>query len=208
MFKKVAEKEKTKLVALGHHKDDFIETALMQFKRSPSLPFYGIKSRNEIYGMEIVRPLLNKYKDELIDYLEKKEIKYGIDETNNQLIYERNRVRSRMSSKSKIEKDDIYNHFVELNKSKEKANKEFEIEYKAWKKSGYERKFFVESDNKERLIHELLNQIGVSSRLTKIDSIVRNIDANNSRKYRVGQGLSIGVEKGKIVVKDNNENWS
>ena len=208
MLKEVADQEKVNLVALGHHKDDFIETAMMQFRKSPSLPFYGIKKENTVYGMKVIRPLLDKYKNELVEYLDKNNIKYGIDETNLEPTYTRNKVRIGISEITPEQKEEKYKLFTEMNKRKEQANKDFEKEFENWKSNEYSRELYILSDNKERLIHELLTSMGVTSRKTKVDAIVRHIDANNLKKYRIGAGLVLSVEKGKIIVLDKNNNWS
>ena len=92
-FKKVCDKEKIKVVYVAHQMDDNIETYLMQIKRNTSVNCYGIAKNVNINGLKIYRPLLNKTKDQLVEYLTKKNIEYGIDESNYTNQYERNRVR-------------------------------------------------------------------------------------------------------------------
>ena len=47
-YKQIANELEITKVFLGHHKDDFIETAIMQESRSNDLPFYGIEKINKI----------------------------------------------------------------------------------------------------------------------------------------------------------------
>ena len=105
-FKKVCDKEKIKVVYVAHQMDDNIETYLMQIKRNTSVNCYGIAKNININGLKIYRPLLNKTKEQLVQYLTRKNIEYGIDESNNTNQYERNRVRhnkvDKMSYSDKI----------------------------------------------------------------------------------------------------------
>jgi tRNA(Ile)-lysidine synthase len=57
-YKDVANKVKAKDIYLAHHKDDFIETAIMQEEKSKDLPFYGIDKVKTYEGFTIKRPLL------------------------------------------------------------------------------------------------------------------------------------------------------
>jgi len=45
----------------GHHRDDFLETAIMQQESNRVPEFFGIKRKREIDGMNIVRPFINIY---------------------------------------------------------------------------------------------------------------------------------------------------
>ena len=89
-FKQILEKEKANFIALGHHLQDQQETFFYRILRGCSLS--GITAMNlkeNIY----IRPLLNISKDEILKYLNKNNIKYLIDKTNNSELYLRNRIR-------------------------------------------------------------------------------------------------------------------
>ena len=131
-FKKVCDKEKIKVVYVAHQMDDNIETYLMQIKRNTSVNCYGIAKNVIINGLKIYRPLLNKTKDQLVQYLNRKNIEYGIDESNNTNQYERNRVRhskvDKMSYPDKLKVVDKINNeniklFAEINETNRFINK-------------------------------------------------------------------------------------
>jgi tRNA(Ile)-lysidine synthase len=46
---------------MAHHKDDFIETALMQQKSNRLPSYFGIKRKNYLYEMHIYRPYVLSY---------------------------------------------------------------------------------------------------------------------------------------------------
>ncbi|WP_099203712.1 tRNA lysidine(34) synthetase TilS [Miniphocaeibacter massiliensis] len=78
-------------IAVGHHKDDSVETVIMNFIRgSGTNGLIGIKEKND----NIIRPILCVAKSEILEYLNRKDINYVIDETNYENDYKRNQVRN------------------------------------------------------------------------------------------------------------------
>ena len=98
-FAECVNKYKLDGVLVGHHKDDLLETYLIQKKRQGTVSFYGLKKETIIFDVKIIRPLLKYTKNDLLSYCLKHNIKYGIDESNLTDSYLRNRIRH-----SKIEK--------------------------------------------------------------------------------------------------------
>ena len=80
-------------VLLGHHEDDVLETYFMQEEKKLTPSYYGIKDEIIYEGIRVKRPLIKYTKKELVDYCENNNIKYFIDETNNEDNYTRNRIR-------------------------------------------------------------------------------------------------------------------
>ena len=78
----------------AHHGDDLIETILMRLTRGSNLNGYlGFKKESIKDGYSILRPLVYTTKQELEDYCNKYNIKYGVDKTNKSTKYTRNRYR-------------------------------------------------------------------------------------------------------------------
>ena len=120
-FKEIYDKKDCKCLFVGHHKDDFIETYLMQKNRNSIVEYYGLIKENNIQGMRVIRPLLNYSKAQLEEYCKERNIEYGIDETNFDLKYSRNKLRHEVVSKMKEEeKDKIVKEVNEINKEREK----------------------------------------------------------------------------------------
>ena len=154
-FKKVCEKEDIKVVYVAHHMDDNIETYLMQLKRNTSVNFYGIAKNITINGLTVYRPLLNKTKLQLIEYLDNKKIEYGIDESNNTNKYERNRIRH-----SKVDKMSYSDKLKTVEKIKKENNKLL-VEFKETNKfinkyQKYPYESFINFKYFDRLIRTLL----------------------------------------------------
>jgi tRNA(Ile)-lysidine synthase len=77
-------------IATAHHKDDSIETVLMNMMRGTGLK--GIRGIPPVHG-KIVRPLLCFFKEELMSYASEKKISYRLDASNLEADYDRNKIR-------------------------------------------------------------------------------------------------------------------
>lgn len=88
-FNKIAKDEGK--IAVAHHKDDQVETILMNILRGSALSgLVGMKWRNN----NVIRPLLGVSKLEILSFLEDNNIDYCTDSTNKENIYQRNRIRN------------------------------------------------------------------------------------------------------------------
>ena len=77
-------------VITGHHLDDRIETFLFNAARWSKLTWLiNMKEKSWV----IIRPLINKTKSEILEYLDKNNLKYNIDETNFDTNITRNKIR-------------------------------------------------------------------------------------------------------------------
>ncbi len=94
-FKELAKKKKAKFIITAHHADDNLETILLNLSRGATLK--GLSGMQEIEKISnnlfLFRPLLFISKNEIIDYLKFKKIKYRTDKSNKNLIYKRNHIR-------------------------------------------------------------------------------------------------------------------
>jgi tRNA(Ile)-lysidine synthetase-like protein len=107
-FKEVVKETGSKGVLTAHHRDDVLETYLWQNQRGHRVKRYGIGKEVEIYGVKIVRPLLDKYKKDLVEYCAENLVEYGEDESNYSNKYLRNRIRKQLSTKSTEFKVAVY----------------------------------------------------------------------------------------------------
>jgi len=88
-LKGVKNKEKADLIALGHNFDDKIENFFIRLLRGSG---FGLSQMSYLDG-DILRPLLDLRKNEIIDYLEENKIAFYNDPTNKSEDYLRNKVR-------------------------------------------------------------------------------------------------------------------
>lgn len=94
LFEEILEEVDGNKIATAHNKDDQIETFLFKMMRGTSLQgLEGIKIKTEIKNMNLIRPISEVYKKDIINYLNKNEIQYRIDKTNFENEFTRNSIR-------------------------------------------------------------------------------------------------------------------
>ncbi|MDO4691023.1 MAG: tRNA lysidine(34) synthetase TilS [Fusobacterium sp.] len=89
-FREVSKQVFANKIATAHNKDDQIETFLFKLIRGSSLE--GLEGINA-NKFNIIRPISEIYKDDILNYLNKNKIQYKIDETNFESDYTRNSIR-------------------------------------------------------------------------------------------------------------------
>ena len=93
----IAQSEGYDYIAVAHHKDDQAESILAHLIRGTGLNgLTGMAVVSNDYTVPVVRPLLDVTKEELLLYLKEKDISYCIDSTNEDVRYQRNRIRHRI----------------------------------------------------------------------------------------------------------------
>ncbi len=86
-----------KKIALGHQRDDQVETLLMRLIRGSGLRgLASIPPARRVGNRLIIRPLIEVSRKEIISYLNQRRIKYRIDSSNLKTDYLRNRVRIKL----------------------------------------------------------------------------------------------------------------
>lgn len=89
-FEQLRQKHGAQAISVAHHQDDSVETVLLNLIRGTGIRgLTGIAAKNEY----IVRPLLCVTRNEIIEYLDKRQLSYVEDSTNNEDIYSRNKIR-------------------------------------------------------------------------------------------------------------------
>ncbi|MCP4336889.1 MAG: tRNA lysidine(34) synthetase TilS [Mycoplasma sp.] len=199
-FKNLYDKYQCKSLLLGHHKDDFLETAIMQINDNRKPKQFGIKRVSIVNGMKIMRPFIKKYwKQDILNICERLNIPYVIDVSNSETIYTRNQVRKEIEKLTPKEKKDQFSWFQLSNRILDKKNKKVNIYYKKWCKSNFSLFTFGYMKFKNELVFNFLHDnnkdIKVSS--NKIKSIIQWIEADNSkREYKI---------KDKVFIKKENK---
>jgi tRNA(Ile)-lysidine synthase len=94
---RVARTVKARRIALGHNFDDQAETVLMRILRGAGLyGLTGILPKRQICGFQIVRPLIEIRRKEILRFLKKKHVRARMDLSNFDDIYFRNKIRNRL----------------------------------------------------------------------------------------------------------------
>ena len=112
-FNELMNKYHAKYLMTAHHGDDLIETIMMRIVRGSNLKGYiGIPKISTNNNYSLVRPLLYVTKDEIFDYLEKNDIGYVIDKSNDDIKYTRNRYRKQLLPFLKNEDLNVHKKFL------------------------------------------------------------------------------------------------
>src|SRR5659263_63692 len=88
----LSEKVGAEAIALAHTADDQVETILMRVFEGAGIG--GLKGIPRETGDGIVRPILDEWKEDILNYLKKRKIPYRIDRSNFDTRFERNWVRN------------------------------------------------------------------------------------------------------------------
>ena len=93
----IAHSEGYDYIAVAHHKDDQAESILAHLIRGTGLNgLTGMAVVSHDYDIPVIRPLLDVTKAELLAYLADRKLTYCIDSTNDDIRYQRNRIRHRI----------------------------------------------------------------------------------------------------------------
>jgi tRNA(Ile)-lysidine synthase len=93
----VAKKIRAKKIVLGHTKDDQAETALMRVIRGSGL--YGLSAilpKRSVANFDIVRPLIETERKDVLFFLKKIKMRFRIDESNLDEKFFRNKIRKKL----------------------------------------------------------------------------------------------------------------
>lgn len=128
-FEELIENYDAKYLMTAHHGDDLIETILMRIVRGSTLKGYSGFSRIvEKNNYTIVRPLITLTKDEIVRFVENNNIKYAIDNSNNEDHYTRNRYRHTVLPFLKQEEYNVHKKFLKFSETLLENNKYIEKE--------------------------------------------------------------------------------
>lgn len=86
------------IILTGHHQDDQLETLLLALKRgSGSTGLQGIQSVQPFYTGHLIRPLLIFSRQQIMDYAQSHQLKWVEDESNQNIDFDRNFIRQKIS---------------------------------------------------------------------------------------------------------------
>lgn len=187
----MANENDCEVIMVAHQLDDVLETYLMQKKRGSVPSYYGIKESINFKNCIINRPLLDKTKKDLENYCLENGVSFGIDESNLSDDYQRNRIRHQIiDNLSKEAKLKMIDEISELNKEKQKKEKEYEILVEHNKFCSIE---LFEKINDKNLFLRLFIDKGLSSNY--ITEVTKQL--LNSEKFQI-------EFKDKLLIKEYN----
>lgn len=216
-FEEVREKEKAQKIVTAHHANDNAETVLMNILRgSGTAGLKGIEPiRKNEKNVVFVRPLLNCTKEEIYEYCKEKNLQPKIDKSNQENVYNRNKVRNILIPF--LEKEWNPNIVATLNRLSELARQENQYIERQTQKA-YEDMVLEEGKDsivlslkkwngqdfviKSRVIRYTINRLlGTTKDIEKIhiEDIIKLCENNVGNKYLIpNKKVKVLVNKGKI----------
>lgn len=190
-FSDVIKIHPNKFILTAHHKNDDIETMILQINRNNIVDYYGLKEKNDIFGVTVIRPILNYTKLEIIEYLTKNNISFYDDPTNYEQERQRNILRANL-------KNIDYNHYKNLKISLNQKVKEEKNKIKNIANGKYISKkiYSTLSDNeKKRLLNFLLNYNLGYSNSNLINICLMRLKSNKSFEDNLKNNISLFQDK-------------
>ena len=213
-FFEIYEKVGANKIATAHNKDDQIETFLFRLIRGTSLQgLEGIKIKNN----NIIRPISEIYKKDILEYLNKNEIQYKIDKTNFENEFTRNSIRLDLipfiEERYNIKfKDKIFSLIEEIRENNQNNSLSLSNYTDSENRIILEKIKFLSDFDKKNLFSLFLNQKNIEFNRNKIDEINSLIKSNGTKKidldktYRIVKDythLYIEVKKEDCVINNN-----
>lgn len=202
VLEKVFQKEGFTKIATGHNLDDNVETFIFRLLRGTSIR--GLKGIPRVRE-NIIRPILQFEKTNIVNFLEELNQKFIIDYTNDEIDYTRNFIRNEVFPKfiqiNPRFKDKINNLILEINDRDEKIKSQnTEV-----------------SMSKDKFVRYLENKGVKEISREKIDKIYENIfnengliDSKGSKEFYLGNGKILQKKYGqlKIVEKEEKKDYN
>lgn len=193
-FKEIYDKYNCVELIIAQHKDDFIENAIMQWKSKRNPYFFGINKTNNVFNMNISRPMIYKYwKLEIYEFANNNAIPYNDDCTNFTNDYTRNQIRAIFSDKPLIIKEILLKSFKVINIEKSLQKIKIIKKYYCWSKTSFNINFLLENDSYAidlifKYIIENFKEKDIKISKNIINSIYRFLISQNGNKSFVLSG--------------------
>ncbi len=119
IFEQVARRVGANKIAVAHHKNDVAETMLFHLCRGTGIA--GLCAMTPVRG-NLIRPLLVLDREEIVAYLQEKQVQYCNDSTNEDTTYTRNYIRKEILPRLKEVNPKVIDHMVQTAHLLEGAN--------------------------------------------------------------------------------------
>ncbi|MGY6171796.1 tRNA lysidine(34) synthetase TilS [Candidatus Mycoplasma pogonae] len=207
-FHQIYQSQNCEVLLTAHHKDDYIETYLLQKQTKRKPMFWAMQQNQKLYEMQIYRPLLHKYwKHQILQKLAKDKIIYGIDISNFETIYTRNAIRKNLSYRSQFFKTYLYWKIRFLNIGKSFQNFWIQLEFQKWETTNFAINYFNKSKKKDQILFIFLNKNIKKLKLNskKLYNIKQFINSNtHAKQYILNDHHTLIKQAGNLIIKKTN----
>jgi len=206
-FSEIYEKVGANKIATAHNKDDQIETFLFRLIRGTSLQgLEGIKIKNN----NIIRPISEIYKKDILEYLNKNEIQYKIDKTNFENEFTRNSIRLNLipfiEERYNIKfKDKIFSLIEEIRENNQNNSLNLTDYADSKNRIILEKIKFLSNFDKKKLFSLFLNKKNIEVNRNKIDEINSLIKSNGTKKIDLDKSYRVVKDYAHLYIEDKKE---
>lgn len=199
-FASLAKEVKANSIFVAHHKDDLIETYLLQKRRGGNVSYYGLKDMVDIKGLTVIRPLLGYDKVNILEYCKLHNIPYHDDESNLSKKYLRNKIRLEIvNNMTSMEKEQLLTKINMKNEVLTYKEQRCDQNMKACVKNNIINLECFKKLNEEDSLHLLHRYIKENTFYEKINlsksylkELVRLIKTRNgSKSYEIGRKFEL-----------------
>ena len=207
-FSEIYEKVGATKIATAHNKDDQIETFLFRLIRGTSLQgLEGIKIKNN----NVIRPISEIYKKDILEYLNKNEIQYKIDKTNFENEFTRNSIRLDLipfiEERYNIKfKDKIFSLIKEIRENNQNNSLNLSDYTDSENRIILEKTKFLSNFDKKNLLSLFLNKKNIEVNRNKIDEVSSLIRSNGTKKIDLDKSYRIVKDYTYLYIEDKKEN--
>ena len=209
-FSEIYEKVGANKIATAHNKDDQIETFLFRLIRGTSLQgLEGIKIKNN----NIIRPISEIYKKDILEYLNKNEIQYRIDKTNFENEFTRNSIRLDLipfiEKRYNIKfKDKIFSLIEEIKENNQNNSLNLTDYTDLENRIILEKIKFLSNFDKKNLFNLFLNKKNIEVNRNKIDEINSLIKSNGTKKIDLDKSYRVVKDYIHLYIEEKKENYT
>ena len=206
-FSEIYEKVGANKIATAHNKDDQIETFLFRLTRGTSLEgLEGIKTKNN----NIIRPISEIYKKDILEYLNKNEIQYKIDKTNFENEFTRNSIRLDLipfiEERYNIKfKDKIFSLIEEIRENNQNNSLNLSDYTDSKNRILLEKIKFLSNFDRKNLLGLFLNEKNIEVNRNKIDEINSLIKSNGTKKIDLNKTYRIVKNYTHLYIEEKRE---
>lgn len=170
-------------IAVAHHKDDSVETVLLNLIRGTGIKgLTGISPKNG----HIIRPLLCVSRSEIENYISDREIPYVTDSTNEQDIYTRNYLRINIIPRLQVINPSVKESIIRTSQNVSEAEKVYSESIRGsieilFRDNKINISQLKETASPQAVLFEILSPLGFSA--STIEDIFQSVDATPGKVF-------------------------
>lgn len=208
-FKEIYEQYNCKYLVVAHHLNDSLETYILQKRRNNIVKHYGLDYKTKLLNMDVIRPLVNVKKEEILKYCLDNNINYSIDKSNYDNKYARNKIRNtELLNMNDLEIEKIINRMNKDNESNDLFFKKLNNKYlKVVNNECIDLNEFKVLDEKEKCsllyiyLEKYLNEYVKKISKRRLNDLISQITASlGSKSFSINRDYELVKEYSKLKI--------